>query len=135
MNEIIWKPIKGFEGLYEVSTTGLIKSCARNIQCKDGKIKHLKERILKPSLGTYGRNQYSLCKEGRKYSVRGYRIVAETFLLNPNNLPEVNHIDGNNLNDNINNLEWVSNEENIQHGITNNLFNTFSHRKIIKKIN
>lgn len=100
-----WKPIKNYEGLYEVSTDGQIRSCDRIIICKDGKVKTLKGRILKPGHGKYGRNQYSLTKNGIKESVRGYRIVAETFIPNPNNLPEINHIDGNNLNDRVENLE------------------------------
>ena len=126
--KIIWKPIKGFEGLYEVSNQGQIKSCQRIIICKDGKKKHLKEKILNPAKGTYGRNQYTLCKNGIKYSVRGYRIVAETFLENPLNLPEVNHKDGNNLNDCVENLEWISQKDNEQHALSNNLFNTYYKR-------
>ena len=56
MKEEIWKPIKNFEGLYEISNFGRIKSCKRDILCKDGKIKHYNERILKPAKGKYGRN-------------------------------------------------------------------------------
>ena len=130
MKEIIWKPIKNFEGLYEVSNLGQIKSCERTIVCKNGQIKHLKEKILKPANGKYGRNQYTLSKNGVKYNVRGYRIVAEHFIPNPNNLPEVNHIDGNNLNDRVENLEWISLDMNIQHGIENDLFNTYYKRKL-----
>lgn len=52
----VWKPIANFEGLYEVSNTGKVRSCDRYISCKDGKIKHCKERILKPAHGIYGRN-------------------------------------------------------------------------------
>lgn len=117
--------MSGYEGLYEVSTDGQIRSCDRNIICKDGTIKHLKGRILKPGIGKYGRNQYTLTKNGIKESVRGYRVVAETFLPNPYNLPEVNHIDGNNLNDNLSNLEWVESEQNIRHGQERQLFNTY----------
>ena len=127
--EEMWKPIKGFEGLYEVSNTGKIRSCNRIVVCKDGKVKHYKARVLKPSSGKYGRNQYQLSKEGKKYNVRGYRIVAETFLDNPHNLPEVNHIDGNNLNDNVENLEWVTTLDNVNHAKENSLFNTYQKRK------
>lgn len=130
MKEIIWKPIRGFEGLYEVSNLGQIKSCEKAIVCKDGKIKYYKEKILKPAQGKYGRNQYTLSKNGIKYSVRGYRIVAETFLPNPNNYPEVNHKDGNNLNDNVDNLEWCDIDTNLQHALEHNLFITFHKRKI-----
>ncbi len=120
-----WKSIKGYETLYEVSTDGQIRSCDRTIVCKDGKVKHLKGRILKPGFGKYGRNQYTLTKNGNKISVRGYRIVAETFIPNPLNLPEINHKNGNNLDDRVENLEWVSSEKNIQHGLENELFNTY----------
>lgn len=126
--EEVWKPIKGFEGLYEISNLGNIKSCARVVVCKDGKIKHYKEKILKPGHGQYGRNQYTLSKENKKYNVRSYRLVAEVFLPNPNNLSEVNHIDGNNLNDCVDNLEWVDSETNLQHAIENDLFNTYYKR-------
>lgn len=123
--ETIWKSIPGYESLYEVSSSGQIRSCDRTIVCKDGKIKYLKGRILKPSLGKYGRNQYTLAKNGHKESVRGYRIVAEAFIPNPLNLPEVNHINGNNTDDRVENLEWVSFEDNLRHGLENELFNTY----------
>ena len=128
MKNEVWKPIKGFEGLYEVSTLGRIKSCEKVIISKDGKVKHYKERILKPSSGKYGRNQYTLSKNGKKYPIRGYRIVAETFLENPFNLPEINHKDGNNLNDELDNLEWVTFQENTNHALKHNLFNTYYKR-------
>ena len=129
MNNIeIWKPVKYFEELYQVSNLGRVKSCERIILCKDGKIKHLKERILKPAAGVYGRNQYTLSKNGIKYNIRGYQLVAEAFLDNPNNYQEINHKDGNNLNDNVNNLEWISLEDNLQHALNNHLFDTYYKR-------
>ena len=128
MKKEIWKSIKNFEGLYEISNFGRIKSCKRDVLCKDGKIKHYNERILKPAKGKYGRNQYTLCKNGKKYSVRAYRLVAETFLENPNNLQEVNHKDGNNMNDNLDNLEWISSKDNLIHAQNNDLLNTYYKR-------
>lgn len=127
MNEV-WEPVIGFEGLYEVSNYGQIRSCERDVVCKDEKIKHFKTRILKPSIGKYGRNQYTLSKDGVKYPVREYQIVAQAFIPNSNNYLEINHIDGNNLNDNVDNLEWVSTEENIQHAQKYQLFNTYYKR-------
>lgn len=124
-----WKFITGFEGLYEVSNTGKIRACERYIHCKDGKTKHYKEKILKPSKGIYGRNQYTLSKNGKKYNVRGYRVVAEMFLDNPQHLIEVNHKDGNNLNDSVENLEWITPLNNVNHAKQNNLFNTYHKRQ------
>ena len=130
--EELWKPIKDFEGLYEVSNFGKVKSCERTILCKDGKVKHYQAKELKPSSGKYGRNQYTLSKDGKKYSVRGYRLVAEAFLDNPFNLPEVNHKDGNNYNDRVDNLEWITHNDNVNHALEHELFNTYQKR--FKKI-
>lgn len=78
---------------------------------ENGQIKNLRGRLLKP-LKTY--NGYlRVCING-KYK-RIHRLVAETFIPNPNNLPQVNHIDGNKENNNIDNLEWCTAKQNIQH--------------------
>ena len=69
-----------------------------------------------------GYYQCNLYKEKKRYFKRVHKLVAETFIDNPNNLPQVNHIDGNKLNNNINNLEWTDNSANTQHGYDNNLY-------------
>lgn len=91
----VWKSIKGYEGLYEVSTCGNV----RNARTK---------RILKPRGDGNGlENKVRLIKdkEGKNFYV--YRLVAEAFIPNPNNLPEVGHLDGNKANNNITNLKWM----------------------------
>ena len=69
-----------------------------------------------------GYYQVILYKNGKRQYKRVHKLVAETFLENPNNLPQVNHIDGNKLNNNIHNLEWISNKDNTQHGYNNKLY-------------
>lgn len=105
MKKEYWKPIKGYEGLYMVSNWGRVKS-----------IKFGKERILKPVTNSSGYLLVGLYKNNieKKYSV--HRLVAEAFIPNPYNLPQVNHRDENKLNNNVDNLEWCTNEYNINYG-------------------
>lgn len=98
-----WKEIKGFENLYKVSNTGFIFSIRTN-------------KILSLRLDSSGYPHVILYKSGKKYSKKVHRIVADTFLENPYNKPQVNHIDENKQNNNINNLEWVTAKENANHG-------------------
>lgn len=77
----------------------------------------------KDNVGYYQCNFY---KDGKKKYVRVHRIIAETFIPNPENLPQVNHKDGNKLNNNVSNLEWSTNRENTIHAFNNNL--TSRHR-------
>lgn len=101
----IWKDIKNYEGLYQVSNLGNIKS-----------FWHKKEVIMK-QMNNNGYSQLNLyyCGLAKKFYV--HRLVAKAFIPNPENKPQVNHIDGNKQNNNINNLEWVTNIENEKHAI------------------
>lgn len=74
--------------------------------------------------------QVKLKRDGKNYYKRVHRLIAEHFLPNPNNLPQVNHIDGDKTNNNISNLEWVDNKSNTKHGYDNNLYH--SKRRSIK---
>lgn len=100
----IWKDVKGYGGLYKISTFG-------NIITKriwTGKMYIEKERKLKPTIARNGYLRITLTKDGKAKYINIHRLVAETFLSNPNNYPCVNHIDGNKLNNNLENLEWCS---------------------------
>lgn len=103
----VWKDIEGFEGKYQVSNMGNVRSFSR---WKNG-------NILKPGTNGSGYFYVQLVKDGRKNVIVRviHRLVAIAFIENPDNLPEVNHIDGNKKNNNVENLEWVSRERNIQH--------------------
>lgn len=111
----IWKDIKGYEGLYQVSTCGRIKSLARMVPFSNihtSGYRQLKEKILKGGITKDGYNVVTLRKDniGKIYSI--HRLVAETFIPNPNNLPEVNHKDENKVNNHVDNLEWCTHQYN-----------------------
>ena len=113
MFEEVWIDIKGYEGLYQISNYGRVKSLQR--VTVDGK--HIKEKLLKSGLNKPNYKFVILRKNGVSYNNMIHRLVAEHFISNPNNLREVNHIDGNKHNNHISNLEWVSSSENRQHAM------------------
>lgn len=121
----IWKDIKDFEGIYQVSTFGRIKRLSRKTINEGllGKNKELqlKEIILKPSTITKGYKGITLTKGKKRYPKKVHRLVAEAFIPNPNNKPQINHIDCNKSNNNVNNLEWCTNSENQKHAFKNGL--------------
>lgn len=109
--EEIWKPVVGYDGFYEVSNLGQIRSLDR----VDKKKRFWKGRILKQ----YPRKGYlhvNLSVNGERNSVAVHRVVAEAFLLNPKNKPQVNHIDENKANNVVSNLEFCTACENVNHG-------------------
>lgn len=122
MKKEIWKDIKNYEGYYQVSNLGRIKSVDRYINQYNGynySTRIYKGKILKFSIGTRGYLKVVLQKERKVKTYNVHRLVAEAFIPNPNNLPQVNHIDENKLNNNINNLEWCSSKYNINFGNRN----------------
>ena len=112
--EEIWKDINGFEGLYQISNLGRVKSLERySIQ------KHLiEEKILNISHSQAGYVDVSLYKDGKRIHKKPHRLVAEAFIPNPNNLPEVDHIDTNKDNNRIDNLRWCTHSENHLNPLT-----------------
>lgn len=115
----VWIDIQGYEGLYQISNLGNVKSLARYRKNNGDSKTFVKERILKQSKNNKGYSTIQLCKNGiaKPYSV--HRLVATAFVPNPNNLPEVNHKDEDKNNNNFNNLEWVSTKDNINYGTRN----------------
>ena len=105
--EEIWRDIKGFEGKYMVSNLGRVKSLNYN---KTGK-----EKIMKGVPDGYGYFQLSLCKEGKVKNCRINRLVAQAFIPNPDNLPEVNHKDKIRTNNRVDNLEWCTTQYNVEY--------------------
>ena len=118
----IWKDIEGYEGLYQVSNFGNVKSLARIVHSKKRSDYKIKEKILKQSDTTTGYKKVELHKDNEKRkSFKVHRLVAQAFIPNPENKREVNHIDGNKHNNNVNNLEWVTSSENKIHAFKMNL--------------
>lgn len=121
---IQWKDIIGYEGLYQVSNTGLVKSLSRAVKSVHSNKWYTKQdRILKPEITLKGLGYYrvQLCKDCIINKIPVHRIVAMTFILNPENKPQVNHIDGNKLNNHVENLEWATASENVQHAFDTGL--------------
>lgn len=104
MVEKNWREIKGYENLYWVN--------------QFGEVKNGKGKILKQTLNTSGYVYTRLCKGKRQYKWHFiHRLVASAFLENPENKPDVNHKDGNKLNNKVSNLEWVTKRENHLHRV------------------
>lgn len=109
-----WKDLIGYEGLYQISNYGRVKSIERVIISKKAK-REVKSRIVKPYDHSGGYIDYVLFKDGEKKHIYAHRLVAQHFLQNPNNLPEVNHKDFDKRNNHVLNLEWCTASENITH--------------------
>lgn len=105
MQEEIWKEIENFND-YMISNKG------NAISLKYNKVRFISKRIDKK-----GYINYKLCKNGKCYSFKAHRLVAQAFIPNPNNKPQINHIDGNKQNNYVENLEWCNNSENQLHAL------------------
>jgi len=123
----IWKDISSYEGMYQISNIGNVKSLSRMMRTY-GKTKyHLsKEKNLSLVTAGAGYKHIGLCKGGKCSIFTVHRLVAQAFVPNPNNLPCVNHIDGVKLNNNYMNLEWCTKAQNNQHALDIGLRTPFS---------
>ena len=115
-------PVVGYEGTYEVSAQGTIRSIDRSFPAKDGIVYTRKGRVLKSSPNKQVEyQQVSLWAQNQGTSHYVHRLVAIAHLDNPCNLPEVNHKDGNRQNNNKGNLEWTDRTGNVVHAIQTGL--------------
>jgi len=108
MNKVIWKSVLGFEGIYEVSNMGQVRLIIDRSKKK-------KYDILKSTVNTHNYYRINLYKKGVRYSKLIHRLVAESFLINEFNKRTVNHKDGNPSNNELSNLEWATDSENVKH--------------------
>lgn len=110
-----WKDINGFEGLYQISNIGNVKSFDMLVIYKDGRKRLQKGRMLSSVSLRGWYPLVNLCKDGKKYPYLIHRLVAIHFIPNPLQLPEVNHIDGDKTNARAINLEWCTGKQNMHH--------------------
>ena len=113
-----WRDVVGYEGLYQVSDQGRVKSLERKVPKWDGE-RTVKERILKPAPTKYGYLQLNLYAGGKQKALTVHRLVCEAFHENPDNKQEVNHINENKTDNRACNLEWCTRTENCNHGSRN----------------
>lgn len=118
----IWKPIPGYEGLYEVSSLGRIKSVSRYVKNNIAGHVWQPEKILKLRNARY--KNVMICRDGVEAIIYIHRLVAEVFVPNPFNKPTVNHKDGDTHNNKSDNLEWATVFENQKHAVETDLFKT-----------
>ena len=116
MKEEIWKPIKGYYGL-EVSNQGRVRRTKHTNKGNIGKYKDKLPYILKTSNDKDGYVLVTLSENGKNFHARMHRLVAETFIPNTENKPQVNHINGIKNDNRVENLEWSTRSENIRHRI------------------
>lgn len=115
----IWRDIKGYEGLYQVSSLGRVKSLERKIKTKNkyGEMYRIvPEKILKTNMIHKGYLQVKLCNQEQK-NLLVHRLVAEAFIPNVENKDQINHINGIKTDNRIENLEWITGKDNIQHAM------------------
>lgn len=116
----IWKDIKGYEGLYQISSFGNVKSLDRYIINKNGDKQYFPGKYLTQGISD-SYLKVTLSKNNKQRTFRVHILVAIAFIPNPENKPEVNHIDGNKKNNKVNNLEWNTRSENELHAYRNGL--------------
>ena len=127
----IWKYIEGYEGKYQVSNTGKIRSLCYH----DGGHGVRRPKLMKPGTDESGYYRCALSKNNELRTFKVHRLVAKAFIPNPSNKPQVNHIDGNKKNNYVSNLEWVTSSENQIHAWKNGLQPKFRKRKLYPYLN
>jgi NUMOD4 motif/HNH endonuclease len=119
----LWKSVVGYEGLYEVSNRGMIRSLDKELKHDSrGGISVRKGKILKPGLRDDYRSVVLTNSDGCSNSKKVARLVAEAFIPNPKKLPQVNHKDLDKQNDHVSNLEWMTNSQNHKHAVLNEVY-------------
>lgn len=117
----MWKDVEGFEDAYKISDNGEVWSKDRTCVDSLGRKRFRNGMKLNPDIAPNGYYRVTLAKNGKKTQKYLHRLLAEHFIDNPSNLPQVNHKDGNKMNCSLNNLEWVNAKENVIHAYKHGL--------------
>lgn len=128
----IWKPVVGFEGLYEVSDHGRVRSFTRTIVRSDGKIQTFKGVILSGTMHNRGYRDVVLTKDGISTRYLIHRLVASAFIPNPDNKPELDHINTIRTDNRVENLRWVTRKENCANNITRKRISDRANSSVVK---
>lgn len=117
MDGEIWANIEGYDGIYKISNYGRVKSSGKTVVIKKKMncTKVLREKLIKQRIDTRGYYAFKITHNGLYKNYNTHRLLALAFIPNPENKPEVNHIDGNKLNISLSNLEWATVKENAIH--------------------
>lgn len=139
MEKEIWKPVVGYEGYYEISNLGRLKSVERMVK-QGNHLRHVLERIKKQHYASDGYPAYTLCKDCKSRIVRTHLLLAKAFIPNPENKGYVDHINTDKDDFRLENLRWVTAKENsnnpltLQHCRENTYIKEVSHRANMTKI-
>lgn len=113
----IWKDVVGWESYYAVSNLGRVKTKERTYTCSNGSVRFVHQKIKQTYFDEDGYERVCLYLNNTSKLMGVHRVVAEAFISNPDNLPQVNHKNGDKSNNRVDNLEWMTNTDNIRHSI------------------
>ena len=133
--EEIWKDIKDYEGIYQVSNQGRVRSLDRTVKYVTGAKRKLHGKIIKVQDDGRGYSQVRLYDKNRKgKTIKVHKLVATNFINNPKKYKEVNHKNGVKDDNSVGNLEWTTRKRNIAHAISNKLINNSGQDNSLAKL-
>ena len=131
MTDEKWLPVKDYEGIYEVSSHGRVRSLDRRIRHSEGFTRKRKGQILRPTINSVGYASVSLYRDGKEIRRNIHRLVSEAFLANLSQRPCVNHKNSDRTDNRVTNLEWCTYSENSEHAAGKGRLNVTKRKKVL----